>query len=120
MPQPALATLTGYRSTAPSDEAGTATSTRLTAAQSASLERAIESLTVVPRAQGMVNQLLFTLVRTPRSGHGTTWTATALLCPVPGQIDVGRETYQATCSVIHLAASYLPPGRSGACFATRP
>jgi hypothetical protein len=47
------------------------------------------------------------------------WTATAVLCPVPGLIEVGGTTYRATCSVIRLAASYLPEGESGACYPTR-
>jgi hypothetical protein len=113
------ATLTGYARTSPMDEAGVATSRRLTPARTAALRRAIESLRVVPRAECMENQLLFTLALPAPQGHGPTWTATALLCPVPGQIEVGATTYRATCSVIRLAASYVPAGTSGACFATR-
>lgn len=112
----AVATLTGYAKTSPSDEGGVATSVHLTAAEASALTRAIESLGVVPRGQCMENQLLFNLTIT---SHGATWAATALLCPVPGQIDVGGTTYQATCAVIRLAASYLPEGTSGACYPTR-
>ncbi|HEV3328991.1 MAG TPA: hypothetical protein VGZ33_06295 [Acidimicrobiales bacterium] len=120
LPHGAVETLTGYSKTSPVNETGVATSTRLTAAKGAALRRAIESLEVVPRAQCWENQLLFKLVvDPPADGHGSVWTATALLCPVPGQIQVGAITYRATCSVIRLAASYLPEGRSGACISTR-
>jgi hypothetical protein len=111
--------LTGYSQTSPSDWGGVATSTHLTSGQGAALRHAIESLTVVPGLRCEENQLLFKLVIAAPHGQGVAWTATAMRCPVPGQIVVDGTTRRATCSVISLAASYLPPGTSGACAPTR-
>jgi hypothetical protein len=119
LPRAVVATLTGYSQTSPSNETGVATSTKLTAANGAALKREIEALEVVPRGQCEENQMLFKLVIAPSAAQGTTWTATAVLCPVPGLIEVGGTTYRATCPVIRLAASYLPEGKSGACYPSR-
>jgi hypothetical protein len=119
-PHALVATLTGYSKTSPSNEVGVATSIRLTGARGLVLKRAIEALNVVPRAQCEENQLLFRLVIAQSTARSAaTWTATAVLCPVPGLIEVGGTTYRATCSVIRLAASFLPVGTSGACYPTR-
>ena len=119
LPHASVATLTGYSKTSPSNETGVAESTKLTAAKGVALKRAIEALKVVPRGQCEENQMLFTLVIAPSAAQGAMWTATSVLCPVPGLIEVGGTTYRATCSVIRLAASYLPEGKSGACYPTR-
>jgi hypothetical protein len=117
--RPLAPILTGYSKTSAIDESGVATSTQLTSAQGATLRRAIQSLTVIPASHCWENELLFKLVIAAPSRHGAAWTATALLCPVPGQIVVNGTTRFATCSVIALAASYLPAGTSGACYPTR-
>jgi hypothetical protein len=119
------ALLTGYAMTSPMDEAGTATTVRISPAAAARIEHRIASLTPSRPVVCEENQLLFSLHVAPPAGSqpprdASSYTATAVLCPVPGVVTVtshgGTRSYVATCGLIELAASYLPAGRSGACF----
>lgn len=124
-PRGEVASLTGYAGTSPTDEAGVATTVRISAATARTIERAIASLTPTRPVTCWENELLFSLRIIPHAGSPggravPSYSATAVLCPVPGVVTVtvpgGVRSYVATCRLVSLAASYLPAGRSAACF----